>query len=95
MNQRAGLLEQDLVENEDIINSDYISNPLYDVKTETGNYIGIKILLEYFGNLWQIALDRIDHKIDGHLMTIHFHGQKYYVYRLLDQHIQKPMLHLV
>ncbi len=53
----------------------------YEVKNENGNSIGIDILVQYFGNLWESALDRLNHQLDGFLVEIHHQGRKFMVFR--------------
>ncbi len=69
---------------------------IYFVKNEKDKNIGINILELYFGNLWQFTLDRLDHHIDGYLLTIHHQGHKYRIYRALEiRNHYYPELHLI
>jgi hypothetical protein len=58
----------------------------YDVKTEKGSSVGINLLYSYYGELWVSAMNRLNHKIDGHLFDIRHVGIPYGVYRKV-----KPM----
>ncbi len=65
--------------------SEYRSHEDYEVKNETGECLGISILVLYYGQLWETALDRLNHKIDGHLFTICHQGIRFGVYRKLHK----------
>ena len=55
----------------------------YEIKSENGLDIEADILEQYYGNSWRSVLDRLDHKYDGYLMTIHQQDSKLHVYRVL------------
>ena len=69
----------------------------YDVRMENGSSLGINLLAIYYGELWQLAMSRLDHKIDGHLFDIMHEGRCYGVYRKLqpEQMTDRPHLRLV
>ncbi len=54
---------------------------LYKVKNEENIDVTDSILLMYFGKTWRIVLDRLNHKYDGHLITIKHGGHIFRVYR--------------
>ncbi len=83
--------QQDATEN---ILSEYRSHTDYEVKDKTGESMGISILFLYYGQLWESALNRLYHKIDGHLFTIMHQGTSYGVYRILHKENQKTQHHL-
>ena len=55
----------------------------YEIKTENGRDLDVNILEDYYGNFWRSVLDRLDHKYDGYLMTIHDQDFELHVYRVL------------
>lgn len=55
----------------------------YEIKNENGLDVAPDILEQYYGNSWRAVLDRLDHKYDGYLMTIHQQDFKLHVYRVL------------
>jgi hypothetical protein len=59
----------------------------YEVMSETGKNVGVNILLLYYGELWQTALDRLNYRFDGHMFTINHEGKKYTVYRKIKLEI--------
>lgn len=69
----------------------------YDVRRENGTSLGINLLAIYYGELWQVAMSRLDHKIDGHLFDIMHEGKCYRVYRKIqpEQMSDRPHLRLV
>lgn len=79
------------------IATEYRCHDAYDVKNEDGESIGIGLLCLYYGELWESALDRLIHKIDGHMFTITYEGLCYNVYRKVDekQLSARPHLKLV
>jgi hypothetical protein len=56
----------------------------YEVKSETGKDMGVKILALYYGDLWRSALDRLNYRFDGHMFFLWHEGKKYSVYRRVD-----------
>ncbi len=74
-----------------------VHHSIYIVKNEEGEAIGIDILILFYGNLWEFALNRLDHKLDGYLFTIQHEGHKFSVYRKLRTKKDNyyPPLHLV
>ncbi len=60
---------------------EYTFHSEYAVKNETGSEVGIDILIQYYGELWKPAIDRVTGKIDGHLFVILHNGYKFDVYR--------------
>lgn len=57
----------------------------YEVMDENGQEMGVDILLRYFGNLWESAMDRLAHQCDGHLFTLNDDGRNVKIYRKLAQ----------
>ncbi len=55
----------------------------YEIKNENGLDVEADILEHYYGNSWRSVLDRLDHKYDGYLMTIHQQDFKLHVYRVM------------
>ncbi len=53
----------------------------YEVINEKNDKIGIHLLVHYYGNLWRSALDRLNHQVDGYLLTIKHKGQTFRIYR--------------
>ncbi len=53
----------------------------YEIKNEEGHTESTDILAMFYGPVWQSALDRIQHKCDGTLLTLSLEGRKYFVYR--------------
>ncbi len=74
-----------------------VHHSIYKVKNEEGETVGIDILILFYGNLWEFALNRLDHKIDGYLFAIQYESQKFSVYRKLKTKKDRnyPQLHLV
>ncbi len=56
----------------------------YEVRNDRGKISGRNLLILYFGNLWESALDRLDHQIDGFIMTINHQDRKFKVYRKIN-----------
>lgn len=50
--------------------------------------MGVNILILYYGELWQTALDRLNYRFDGHMFTIRHEGTKYTVYRKIKLETQ-------
>ncbi len=73
------------------IETDYKFHDEYDVKNENGDSVGVGILNLYYGDLWESALDRLIHKIDGHLFSIMYEGVCYSVYRNVAEEKSKTM----
>lgn len=55
----------------------------YAIKDENGLEVDADILEHYYGNSWKSVLDRLDHKYDGYLMTIHQQDFQLHVYRVI------------
>ena len=55
----------------------------YEIKNENGVEVEPDILEQYYGNSWKAVMDRLNHKYDGYLMTIHQQDFKLHVYRIL------------
>ncbi len=55
----------------------------YEIKNENGLDVEPEVLAQYYGNSWRAVLDRLDHKYDGYLMTIHQQDFKLHIYRVL------------
>ena len=53
----------------------------YEVKNEKNRSVGIDILYLFYGNLCQLAMDNLNHQVDGYISTIRHNGQKFRVYR--------------
>ncbi len=67
----------------------------YIVKDNKNNNVGINILLQHFGNLWESALDRLNHQFNGFLMTIHHQGYRFEIYRVIRIDNEPPPLRLI
>ncbi len=55
----------------------------YEIRNEKGFDFDEDILECYYGNSWRSVLDRLNHKYDGYLMTIHHRDFELHVYRVL------------
>jgi hypothetical protein len=55
----------------------------YEIRNEKGLDLDENILEDYYGNSWRSVLDRLNHKYDGYLMTIHDQDLALHVYRVL------------
>ena len=55
----------------------------YEIRNEKGFDFDEDILERYYGNSWRSVLDRLHHKYDGYLMTIHHQDFELHVYRVL------------
>ncbi len=55
----------------------------YTIKNENGLDVDERIMENYYGNLWRSVLNRLNHKYDGYLMTIHDREFTLHVYRIL------------
>ena len=55
----------------------------YEIKNANGSDVDENILENYYGNSWRSVLDRLNHKYDGYLMTIHYQDFEFHVYRIL------------
>ncbi len=53
----------------------------YIIIDEYGEKTDPDILVLFYGNSWQSTVDRMPHDIDGHVVTIHFQGHKFKVFR--------------
>jgi len=53
----------------------------YRILSEDGCEVDVCVLLIFFGELWQAALDRLNHRADGHLLTIRHQGHALRIYR--------------
>ncbi len=53
----------------------------YEVRDENGRKVGGEILIQFYGNVWESTLNRLHHKSDGHLLTIHYNGNQFRIYR--------------
>ncbi len=69
----------------------------YEVKDAKGGTVGIDILILFYGNLWQRALDRIEHQVDGYIHAIQRGDEQFRIYRKLniEEGEQYPKLSLV
>ena len=56
----------------------------YEIKNANGAHVDENILEHYYGNSWRTVLDRLNHKYDGYLMTIHHQDFEFHVYRILS-----------
>ena len=61
--------------------SEYTFHPEYMVKNEDNHEVGIDILVQFYGELWESVLDRVSGKIDGHLFAISHNSYRFDVYR--------------
>lgn len=66
----------------------------YTVRDEKNQDVGINLLILYYGALWTKALDRLHHKIDGHLFSLRHQGQRYDVYRKVETRTAEKRLYL-
>ncbi len=57
----------------------------YEIKNEDGEKVGKDILVLHYGGSWESVLDRLGHSPNGHVITIHHHGNAFKVYRQLEQ----------
>ncbi|MBW1892573.1 MAG: hypothetical protein JRF40_00110 [Deltaproteobacteria bacterium] len=73
--------EQKKTDLENGLPSEYTFHTEYAVKNENGSEVGINILIQYYGELWKPAIDRITGKIDGHLFAILHNGYRFDIYR--------------
>ena len=48
---------------------------------EDGREVDLCVLLTFFGEVWQATLDRLNHRVDGHLLTIRHQGNILRIYR--------------
>ena len=55
----------------------------YEIRNENGLDVDENILENYYGNSWRSVFDRLNHKYDGYLLTIHDRDFKLHVYRIL------------
>ena len=55
----------------------------YEIRNENGLDVDANVLENYYGNFWRSVFDRLDHKYDGYLMTIHDRNFQLHVYRIL------------
>jgi hypothetical protein len=55
----------------------------YEIRNEKGLDVDEDILERYYGNSWRSVLDRLNHKYDGYLMTIHHQDFELHIYRVL------------
>jgi hypothetical protein len=55
----------------------------YEIRNEKGLDLDENILENYYGNSWRSVLDRLNHKHDGYLLTIHDQNFELHVYRVL------------
>ena len=83
-------IEQDMMESP-------VFHKAYEVRNESGKDVGIRLLVFYYGELWASAMNRLNHKIDGHLFNIRHKGACFAVYRNLetDPVNEHPYLRLV
>ncbi len=56
----------------------------YEIRDEEDKDIGLDILSLYYGNLWESAMDRLDHQWNGQLHTIQHDGQALRVFRKIE-----------
>ena len=55
----------------------------YEIRDEKGLDVDENILKNYYGNSWRSVFDRLNHKHDGYLLTIHDRDLQFHVYRIL------------
>jgi hypothetical protein len=55
----------------------------YEIRNEIGLDLDENILENYYGNSWRSVFDRLNHKHDGYLLTIHDQNFELHVYRVL------------
>ncbi len=53
----------------------------YIIIDEAGHEKDPDILDHFYGTIWPSTLDRIGHDTDGRVVTVHFQGNRYNVYR--------------
>ncbi len=92
--RQSSLKEQDTKSNSYPV---YEFHSDYEVINETDEIVGIDILIVFYGNLWELALSRIDHQSDGYLYSILYEGRKFQIYRKINikKENDTPRLHLV
>jgi hypothetical protein len=91
-------LKKDEIVLEKCVLPEYQEHSTYRVTNDDEKNISIGILLLFYGNLWEFALDRVDHQLDGYLFTIQHNGHAFKIYRILDDvtaQEQTPLLRLV
>jgi hypothetical protein len=79
---------------ENITCSMFMEHDGYEVLNQHGENVGINILLLYYGRLWELAIDRIDHKMDGYMFEIQHMGEHYKIYRKIEPKKEKNILKL-
>ncbi len=57
------------------------TSPDYEVKDLKDQKVSLNILAIHYGNLWEFALDRLDHQFDGFLLDFWYQGQRFRIYR--------------
>ncbi len=57
------------------------TSPEYEVKDVKDQKVSLNILAIHYGNLWEFALDRLDHQFDGFLLAFWHQGQRFRIYR--------------
>jgi len=72
----------------------FMEHDVYEVLNQHGENMGINILLLYYGRLWELAIDRIDHKMDGYMFEIQHMGEPYKIYRKIEPKKEENMLKL-
>ncbi len=54
---------------------------IYEVINDNNELEGIDLLELYYGNLWKTVLDRLHHRMDGHVLKFTYQGRVYNVFR--------------
>ena len=62
----------------------YMEHPAYEVTNKDGDNVGVSILVLYYGRLWEMAIRRLDHKMDGYMFTIQHMNESFKVYRKVE-----------
>ena len=55
----------------------------YEIRNQNGRLVDINILKRFYGSTWQSILDRLYHRHDGFLLSIHERERELRIYRIL------------
>jgi hypothetical protein len=58
----------------------------YEIRGDDGQNLDTLLLERYYGATWRSILDRLNHRFDGYLFTLHDDNQPFNIYRIIDQH---------
>ena len=72
-------------------------HPAYEVKDKKGKVVDVDILILFYGSLWESALNRIEHQVDGYVHSIQHNCECFKIYRKLESQEDKkyPKLRLI